>query len=51
MRSSKLQCLLNQLSEFTIAELSEVKTAVNEELEQQLRTLGINGDLFRARLF
>ena len=45
MSSSKLQNILAQLSDLTPTELSEVRAAVHEELERQLRTLGANGDL------
>lgn len=45
MSSIKLQAVLGQLSDLTPAELSEVKAAVHEELERQLRTMGASGDL------
>lgn len=45
MSSPKLQTVLGQLSDLTQAELSLLKAAVDEELERQLRGLGINGDL------
>lgn len=45
MTSSKLQTILGLLSDLTPTELSEVKAAVHEELERQLRILGANGDL------
>jgi len=45
MSSSKLQTILGQLSDLTPTELGEVRVAVHEELDRQLRTLGVNGDL------
>lgn len=45
MISPKLQIVLNQLSDLTPAELSEVKAAVHEKLGSALRALGVNGDL------
>ena len=45
MSRSKLRDVLDQLSDLTSAELSEVKAAVNERLELHLRTLGADGDL------
>lgn len=45
MTSSKLQTILGQLPGLTPTELGEIRAAVHEELDRQLRTLGVNGDL------
>ena len=41
----QLQTVLGQLSDLTPVELGEVKRTVVNELESQLRALGVNGDL------
>lgn len=45
MHSLKLQGVLGQLADLSPAELSEVKSAVNEALASHLRAIGANGFL------